>query len=217
MRASVIVPCYILPNKDAELLRFTQACFVSLRTHCPDVELVVVDNGSPIGVDYLEEQADVYIRNEENLGYAPAVNQGLKAASSEWLIASNNDIVFIHDWVGTAKAAWGERTGAISSHLHDHDPEHKAGRFVAPWGHMFGALWMTHRDVLDDVGYLDEGYERGMFEDKHLWRTLLKAQYELIKVGWCRHVGNATWGKLPHQKQIYIKNRDRFLSLWGDG
>ena len=44
--------------------------------------IYVTDNGSTDGVaEWLEEQADVaLIKNSENLGFAPACNQGVKAA-----------------------------------------------------------------------------------------------------------------------------------------
>ena len=214
---SVVVPCYLLPHKAGELLRFTREAFDSLRqwTRRNPMELVVVDNGSQFGVEYLEDNADVYIRNRTNLGFAPAVNQGLKAATGEWLVVMNNDVTLIHDWAATAIDQWDDRTGIISSHLHEHDPEHRVIKEIAPWGHFFGALWMTRREVLDDVGYLDEGFERGMFEDRDLVLRIVKAGYQHIKTGWCFHVGNATWGKLPNQHQIYVANKERFEAKWG--
>ena len=213
---SIIIPCYMLPDKDHELLRFTRQCIASIGEHLHDYELILIDNGSPVDGDYLREQADIYIRNRTNLGFGPAVNQGLRIARGQWLVVSNNDITFLHDWVSTAIDAWDERTGIISSHLHDHDPEHRAGRQVAPWGHFFGALWMVSREVLSSVGYIDESFERGMFEDKDLVRRVIQSGHEHIKVGWCRHVGNATWGKLPNQQEIYIRNRDYFNRKWAE-
>lgn len=213
---SIIIPNLLLPDKNAELLRFVTNCVDSIRRHTDaSFELIMVDNGSPIGGDYLRSVADVYIRNPHNLGFGPAVNQGLKLARGEWLIVSNNDIEFIHDWVDNAIEAWQDGTGVVSSHLHAHDRLHKVGRQVVPWGHMFGALWMTRRDVLDVVGYMDEGYGIAMYEDKHLWLTMEAAGYSLVKAGWCNHIGNATWGKMPHQKEIFFKNKARFEKQWG--
>ena len=83
-----------------------------------------------------------------------------------------------------------------------------------PWGHMFGALWMTRQEVLDVVGYLDEDYGIGMFEDRAMWRTIAAAGYDLVKAGWCNHIGNATWGKMPHQQEIYLRNKAKFEAEW---
>lgn len=212
---SIVVPVLLLADKDHELTRFTAACFESMRRWLSDYELVVVDNGSPVDADWLRGQADVYLRNPDNAGFAVAVNQGLRVARGEWLCVCNDDITFINDWLGDARRAWGERTGAVSSHLHDHDPEHRAGRQVAAVGMMFGALWLTRRAVYEAVGGLDEGYERGMFDDKNHWQVLRAAGYELVKAGWCKHVGNATWGKLPNQHAIYVRNMERYQARWG--
>lgn len=212
----MIVPCYILPDKDNELLRFTRQCLASLRRYCRDFELILVDNGSPVGGEFLRAEADVYVRNRKNLGYAKAVNQGLKLAEGDYLAVSNNDVVFIHDWLSTAVAAWDERTGAISSHLHEHDEGHRVGRMVVPWGHMMGALWMTSRQVVEEVGYLSEEYELGHYEDKEFWLTIRQAGYELVKVGWCKHVGNATCGKLPGFRAMFFRNKERFERRWAD-
>ena len=104
----------------------------------------------------------------------------------------------------------------MQAFLHAHDPEHKARRRAVGWGLMFGALWMTHRDVVERVGYLDEGYERGMFEDRDYWKRMEAAGYELVKAGWCNHAGNATWGKLPNQREIFLRNKERFEKKWGE-
>lgn len=216
---AVIIPCYLLPDKGSELTRFTADCLRTLRQYMPTATVIIVDNGSTIDAAYLDSLADVYLRNSMNLGFAKAVNQGLQAAlyhGAEWLIVSNNDIVFLDDWAATAKAAWNEQTGIISSHLHDHDPEHKAGRQVADVGLMFGALWLVHRQTIDKVGMLDIGYERGMFEDKDWFQRIQAAGLDLIKAGWCRHIGNATWGKLPHQYEIYVQNMERYKARWGE-
>lgn len=214
---SIVIPCYILPDKDAELLTFLRRCLESIRRHTEDYELILVDNGSPIGGDYMRGTADIYVRNQENLGYAVAVNQGVKLARGEWLVVMNDDVEVMDGWLETMQAAWGPRTGAVSSHLHDADPEHRVGReyYNIPMGHMFGALWMTQPEVLAKVGLLDEGYERGMFEDKDLWMRLVKTGYVLGKAGWCKHIGNATWGKLPNQQEIYLRNKARFEARWG--
>lgn len=61
-----------------------------------DMELIVVDNGSTD--DSVENIAAEFprvsvIRNSTNLGFAHAVNQGIEAASGEWLLLLNNDAV----------------------------------------------------------------------------------------------------------------------------
>ena len=218
---SVIVPCYLLPDKNNELLRFTAKCIDSLRENTSQpYRVIIIDNGSLVGVDYLQSVASngYYHRNDDNLGFAKAVNQGLKIAvdeKSEWIVVCNNDIEFLPDWFENMSNAWDENTGVVSSHLHDHDFEHNAGIQEATVGLMFGALWLTKPDIVRKVGFLDESFERGMFEDRDYWQRVKAAGYILKKAGWCNHIGNATWGKLPNQQEIYIKNRDYYNRKWG--
>ena len=73
MSVSVVIPCYLLPDggdlhPEDELLQLTRQCINSLHAHCEDFELILVDNGSPNGGDYLRRKADVYIRFQENRG-----------------------------------------------------------------------------------------------------------------------------------------------------
>ena len=126
MRASLIVPCYVTCE---ELWQYTQTCVTSqYNCRLADDEIVLIDNGSEdLWYDEFFHWSDIYIRNRTNLGFAPAVNQGLKLATCEWLVVCNNDIEFLDDWIGNAIANWEPDTGIISSHLLAHDPERKAG------------------------------------------------------------------------------------------
>jgi len=219
MEVSVIIPCYLLPDggdlyPENELLELTKQCLDSLHEHCGDFELVLIDNGSPIGGDYLRHKADVYIRFQENLGFAPAVNAGLRLASGDFLVVSNNDIVFVEDWIKTAQDAWQANTGLVCSHLLDNDPKREVGRCKIPLGHFFGSLWMTSHHIINAIGYLDENYKIGMYEDKDYVKRVEAVGYEVIKVGHCQHVGNATWGKLPNQQKVFVQNQERFKRKW---
>jgi GT2 family glycosyltransferase len=158
--------------------------------------------------------SDFYIRNKTNRGYGPAVNQGIEASSSHWIVVSNNDIEILDNWIEQAQHAWIDGIGAISSHLLDHDPKRRVGIEEAPKGHMFGALWMTRREVINRVGILDERYQMGMFEDRDLWERIEQAGYRFRKVGHVNHVGNASWGKLKGQHEIYVHNKQLFESRW---
>jgi len=212
---SVIIPCYLLPDKNKELSGWTLDCVRSFREHCPGVEIVIVDNGSTVDECMLRWLADVYLRNSSNLGYARAANQGMKIANNDWLVVSNNDTLLLDNWISTALGAWEDNTGVVCSHLIDHDPRRNAGRQVLPHeGYFFGALWMTHRDVLDKAGYISEEYELGYYEDKDWCCEVLAAGYELVKVGWCRHIGNATSGKLPQLHQMFARNKEHFENKW---
>jgi GT2 family glycosyltransferase len=216
----VIIPCYLLPDRDNELLHFTKNCIDSLKKNTSQpYRVLIIDNASTVGAGYLQAIADsgYYIRNKENLGYAKAVNQGLQRSLSEspdWIVVANNDIEFLPGWFEAMSGAWGEKTGVVSSHLHVHDPEHKAGVEIAHVGLMFGALWLTKPGIVSHVGLLDESFEFGYYEDKDWWQRIAAAGYTMKKAGWCNHIGNATSGKMENMNQFFFENKAKYEAKW---
>lgn len=94
---SVIMPCWLV---NEELIQLTKEAIDSLG----DVNLIIIDNGSPMGGGYLRSVADVYIRNKENLGYAKAVNQGLVLARmGQYIAIANDDIRVSPNWKEVTK------------------------------------------------------------------------------------------------------------------
>lgn len=66
------------------------------------LEVVVVDNDSSDGsVEWLTTNYPKVrvIRNQSNVGFAPAVNQGVKAAQSDYVALLNNDAKVDPDWL----------------------------------------------------------------------------------------------------------------------
>ena len=90
-KLSVIMPCFIL---NEEILVLTQNAIDSLG----DVHLIIIDNASPAGGGLLRDRADLYIRNKSNLGYAIAVNEGIKLSKNEFIAIANNDIRVSKNW-----------------------------------------------------------------------------------------------------------------------
>lgn len=72
-----------------------QACLESVaRLRGPSFEVILIDNGSRDGTSAwaAQHRPDVrVIRNPENLGFAPAANQGARAAQGRYLLFLNDD------------------------------------------------------------------------------------------------------------------------------
>jgi len=85
---SVIIPIY----NQHEL---TQECIEAVRLNTQDYEFILIDNGSipPIEKPYAGFVDVTLIRNEVNLGFPAAVNQGIKAAKGEVICLLNNDVI----------------------------------------------------------------------------------------------------------------------------
>lgn len=96
MKLSIVIPCWIM---NEELDGFLKNCVESIkRWTTVDYELILVDNGSDLGSEFMELVADKYIKNEKNLGFGPACNQGVKAAEGDFICLMNDDIVVGKDW-----------------------------------------------------------------------------------------------------------------------
>ena len=90
MKVSVVTP-----NYNGE--RFLKAFFESLNNDSELIdEIIIVDNGSDDGSkEYIRANSFNFsvkiIENSKNLGFAPAVNQGILEARNEYIFSLNND------------------------------------------------------------------------------------------------------------------------------
>lgn len=100
----------------------TRQCLDSIETHCPDAEVIVVDNGSGDGSAAMSREAFprvMTIESETNLGFAGANNLGLVACRGEFVVLLNSDTVLEDDSL-TRCADWlrtHPEDGAVSPRL----------------------------------------------------------------------------------------------------
>ena len=99
MKCDIIVPIW---NE----LDITKRCIESILENTKFAyHLIIIDNASKPDVrTYLEgikrKIPDLsLIRNEENLGYVKAINQGLRLADSEFVCLLNNDTIVTDGWL----------------------------------------------------------------------------------------------------------------------
>lgn len=85
----------VTPNYNGE--KFLKNYFNSLNEDCEYIgEVIIIDNGSSDNsLDYIKSNSFNFpiklIENKENLGFAPAVNQGISEAQYEYIFSLNND------------------------------------------------------------------------------------------------------------------------------
>lgn len=136
----------IIPNYNG--LKFMRPCMESLRQQrCRDFRVLVVDNGSDDGsVQWLKEQRIPTIFLKENTGFTGAVNTGIRAAGTEFVLLLNNDTVAEPGLVGELLKTIerSEKIFAVSSKM----------------------IQMHHRELMDDAGdmysVLGWAYQRGV-------------------------------------------------------
>lgn len=172
----------IIPNYNG--LKFMEPCFETLnRQTTDDYQVLVVDNGSTDGsVEWLKERKIPSIFLEENTGFTGAVNVGLKAAKTPYVILLNNDTEVHEDFVTQMIRAI-EKSPSIFSvsckmiQLYQKDLMDDAGDMytVLGWAYQRGvgqsssgynkereifsacaAAAIYRREVFETIGYFDE-------------------------------------------------------------
>lgn len=139
----------IIPNYNG--LHFMEPCLAALRRQsCQDFDILVVDNGSTDGSGrWLQEQNIPAILLPENTGFSGAVNAGIQAAATEYVILLNNDTEPEPDYVAELLKAI-RRSPRIFS--------------VSP-----KMIQMYHRDLMDDAGdmysLIGWAYQRGVGQE----------------------------------------------------
>ena len=90
----------IIPNYNG--LKFMEPCFATLeRQNYRDFDILVVDNGSEDGsAQWLREREIPTLFMGENTGFSGAVNAGIRAVSTPYVILLNNDTEPFPDYVG---------------------------------------------------------------------------------------------------------------------
>ena len=84
----------IIPNFNGK--HFLKECFDSLKNQNYSFEVVIIDNASTDGsADYIVNKYPEFhlIRNKKNMGFAAAVNQGIKSSNTDYVFLMNNDVV----------------------------------------------------------------------------------------------------------------------------
>lgn len=163
-------------------------------TKC-DYELIFVDNGSKDGtIKFLEklkeEKGNIkIIKNDINLGFAKANNQGIKIAKGEYVLLLNNDVILSRNWleklvicmesdknIGVVgpltNHAVGQQVINYTFSKKNNDVLKFAEiinmKYSGVYEHthrIIGFCMLIKREVIDQVGLLDERFGPGGFED----------------------------------------------------
>ena len=247
VEAHPIVSVVIVTYGGLELTKACLASLLEHETW-PRLDVIVVDNASTDGTpEYLEMVAagDVRVRcvyNQENRGFAAANNQGIALAMGEVVVLLNNDTVVPAGLMGRL-AGHLRRDASIGllcpttnfcGNEARVEPDYAEIAGLASFaarrardfrGRVFdigvAAMYCVaaRRQVLDEVGPLDEAYGVGMFEDDDFAVRMRAKGYRVAcaEDAYVHHVGQGAFRKLSPEAydQLWKKNQAYFEKKFG--
>lgn len=223
MKCDIIIPVW---NK----LELTQECLDSVikNTTIP-FRLIIIDNNSDKETeDYLKSLKDrdglevILIRNEQNLGFVKAVNQGIKVSSAEYVCLLNNDTLVREKWlremINIAKN--NPRVGVVNPGGEDaySNVQELSGKWVEV-GFASGFCMLIKREVIENIGLFDEAYGPGFWEETDYCQRAKNAGYlcASAKASCVYHHAHRTFEAWEKNRvyDLFERNKEIFTQRWG--
>jgi GT2 family glycosyltransferase len=234
----IIIPCW---NHD----RYTARCLMSLLRTKHDFRAILIDNGSTDKTEGLfnwfkaQRPETVTVKNEDNLGFVRAMNQGFALADADVVIQCNNDVEFVDpDWLDLLLAHFTDGVGAVgpvSTYVLWHQwvtldglPDHHENTLLS------GFCLALSRECLEDVkdasgSILDERFGMGGNDDLDLCIRIGDAGYKLV-VGrdvFVKHEGSVSLKTYTKERygsseesmadvnRLDVETRQTLVDKWG--
>lgn len=244
IRTSIVVLCY---NGLEETTRPCLDSIIA-NTPVGSYELIVVDNASADGTaQYLQsfaaQHAHVRIQlNDTNKGYAGGNNDGIKLAQGQYIVLLNNDTLVPSGWLNSLLKLFNEQpdvglVGPVTNSAGNEQRIELKGlneknfeEIAAAYVERQKEVWFTteklgffcvamRRTLPEKIGYLDEKFGIGMFEDDDYCIRAKKAGFTLAVVEDCfvYHKGSVSFSKLSVEsyRAQFEKNKAYFREKHG--
>lgn len=228
-------------------VEYTKKCIESIRKHTrQDYELILVDNGSKDGTEayFRSIPGAKVIRNAENLGVSKGWNQGMRLAGGDYILIFNNDTIVGPSWLENmvrlcesdpSIGMVGPRSNYIAGPQIVKPVPYKTESgiqdFIADWqgrheleadefGFIKGFCLLIPRAVFAKVGFFDERFGKGNFEDDdyclrvryHGYRTLIAHD------SFIHHYGSVSFNQEDVDwKALMIENQRKYTEKWSRG
>lgn len=207
----------------------------------------VVDNASTDGVrEWLAAQSDLtFIKNDENVGFAPACNQGVLATEKTDyeqadIFLLNNDTRLTRNALFWLKMGLYENdkigaVGSVSNYAGNNQQIDvtfelpgdylKYGESVNipiefPYEErvrLSGFAMLVRREIWDTVGGMDEQFSPGYFEDDDLSMKILETGHRLLvcKNSFIYHAGSQSFAGKTDLEELLLSHYEMFINKYG--
>jgi GT2 family glycosyltransferase len=218
----------------------TRRCLDSIqeKTRIP-YRLILIDNGSEEETrNYLESLTGsdawrgVLIRNDENLGYIKGINQGLRVSTAPYVCLLNNDIVVTGAWLEKmVEFARSHPDAGLVSCLQNNDPGRPMPRDLEAFAqsqvqepgswmeldHCTGGCLVVKREVIRKIGFPDEAFGDGYWEDNDYSRRAQQSGFRCYRLldTYVWHDVAASFAKTPARKEKEKENEALYHRRWG--
>lgn len=224
----IIIPVFNQPDE-------TEQCLESVMRYTYDYALIIIDNGSEKPTRKILERLQVFcnprlrvIRNEENLGFVKAINQGMKASIAPYVCWLNNDTVVTVGWLDRMRETMvlhePQKCGFVMPKSTFHvNPQifqsARLGRDVQ-LPTILGFCVLIDRRVIDDIGFLDERFSEGYgYDETDYFRRAQERGWTawLSAKAFVYHRAFSIFDAVyPRQlEELYKRNRKLYEEKWG--
>lgn len=215
---SLIVPVYNNWGGTHQLLS-------DIRQKCSGVsEVIVLDDCSPdedvfngmafwnrLGVLPLKIR-----RNEKNLGFTKNANLGLRVANGDIKVLISTDVrIYSQVFISSIINLLSKGKALVGGVLYDRDTgwntiDGKVYPYLEGW------MLATTSDGWKELGYFDERFNPGDFEDVDLSTSALKFGYELkvVPSSSVSHLGGRSFGYTESRLERTKRNQELFKEKW---
>lgn len=220
-------------------LLYLDECISSLINQTyKNFEIILVDNASSDeSVSFVRNtfpQVQI-IKNDANFGFAKGVNIGIEHSSGEYIALFNQDAVAEKDWLLTLFNILdsSEKIAAVAGKVYYYGSNYGDNTIFCTWSkidpfsafpynynndepsaevdYLSGCAFLTKREIIKEVGFLDSGYFL-YFEETDWCARMIRAGYSLVYVPdaivW--HVVSSSIKNYEIKENYMVRNRFRF-------
>ncbi|MTI65573.1 MAG: glycosyltransferase family 2 protein [Firmicutes bacterium] len=235
----------IIPNYNGE--KFLKECLESLlKQTIRTLEVIIVDNASSDNsiniIDNYKNLLNIsLVKNNQNLGFAKAVNIGIKRSKKKYVFLLNNDVVLkpntlerLYNCILKDDSIFSVQTKMLQYYKHNSIDDAGDGYTILGWAYQIGnnrssKLYKEEREIfsacagatlyrksfLDNISLFDENFFAYMEDVDIGYRARIHGYKNIYcPQSICYHVGSATSGSKYNEFKIRLAARNNIYVLY---